>query len=160
MKWGHPRALLSLYLDDSLTPAQKTAVVRHVSQCPFCADKLERLRRLQQKMAEIPKPVPPQYLVPRIMARYKQLQLQATFWNSFEFAPKILQPAALLLALLIALLIIWAPRPESPYEQAVKTYNSIYGSPLNWTALDSDEEALRFALNQQMEILQESDDER
>jgi hypothetical protein len=156
----HPRVLLSLYVDEMLSPQQKVAVEEHLHTCPACAARVAEIARLRQRLQEIAKPVPPPYLTSRILARYRQLQRHASFWHSFDFAPKVLQPAVLALLLLLALYYIWPVREESIYNQAVMTYSSVYDDDSNWTSLASDEDALRFALNQKTEPRQEGNNDR
>ncbi len=157
MNQHHPRKLLALYLDEAATPAQKQAVEAHLQQCAGCAREVQSLQRLRLKMQEFSKPPIPPGLVSRIMARYRQQQRRASFWNSFDFAPRILQPATALLLLLAALLIVWESRDKGLYDQAVRSYSAALENNSGWSSLDSDEEALRFALNQPPELQQERD---
>ena len=66
---------------------------------------------------------------------------------------RLLQPAALLLILLMAALFSMSNGDESVQDQAAKTYASVYENSATYSALATDEEALRFALTEQPESL-------
>ena len=157
MNRRHPRKLLSLYLDEAATPLQKQTVEDHLQQCARCAREMQILQHLRQRMQELPKPALPPGLASRIMVRFRQQQRRASFWSSFDFAPRILQPATVLLLLLAALLFVWENRTQSLYDQAVRSYTAALENNSGLTSLDNDEDALRFALNQPLELHPERD---
>jgi predicted anti-sigma-YlaC factor YlaD len=154
MSWRHPREMLSLYIDEALTREQKEKVDQHLAKCTQCNKFYDRLLKMHQELHQIPQPLLPTYLVSGVMARYRQLQKRPTFWSSFDFVPKLLQPAALVLILLIALLLAWPANQESAQNQIVKTYASVYEASVTWPTLSSDEEALQYALNDPPKSLQ------
>jgi hypothetical protein len=57
---GHPRELLSDYLDDQVGVEARTSIDRHLADCEDCRAELDALRRLARAVAdeEVP-PVPP-----------------------------------------------------------------------------------------------------
>ncbi|HNW61135.1 MAG TPA: zf-HC2 domain-containing protein [bacterium] len=156
----HPHTLLALYVEGTCSAAEQAAVAAHLRRCEACARAVATQQPLHRRLQRIPKPATPPFLVQRIMARYDRLQQRASFWSGFESIPRLLQPAFVALLLAVALYFLWPARQESLYDQAVKTYASVYQSGDNWTALANDEDALRFALNRPADIPKESDHDR
>jgi len=159
MNRRHPRKLLSLYLDQAVSPAQKQRVEKHLQQCAGCAREAASLQRLRQEMSELPRPPVPRGLAARIMAQYRSQQ-RASFWGSFDIAPRLLQPAMVLLLLLTMLAFVWKGRGENIYDQAIKSYTAVYENSSSWSSLNNDEEALRFALNHPPQSHQERDNDQ
>jgi hypothetical protein len=66
---GHPRDLLSSYLDDELGLEERASVDRHLAGCADCRDELEALRRLARALSEDSVPPVPADLEERIGRR-------------------------------------------------------------------------------------------
>ena len=66
---GHPRDLLSEYLDDELGLEERASVDRHLAGCEDCRTELETLRRLARALAEESVPPVPVDLEARIGRR-------------------------------------------------------------------------------------------
>lgn len=66
---GHPRELLSEYLDDELGVDERASVDRHLAGCEDCRAELETLRRLARALAEESVPPVPVDLEARIGRR-------------------------------------------------------------------------------------------
>jgi Putative zinc-finger len=66
---GHPRELLSAYLDDELDLEQRAAVDHHLADCAVCRDDLESLSALASAMAVEPVPPVPDDLAVSVGAR-------------------------------------------------------------------------------------------
>lgn len=62
----HPRALLSAYLDDAVSPAERASVAAHLTSCGDCRDRLAELRATSRLVAALPDPRPSRRLVPRL----------------------------------------------------------------------------------------------
>lgn len=69
METAHLTDGLSEYLDGELTPAERAAADRHLSECGRCAALLEELRAIKGAAAELPPPSPERDLWPGIRAR-------------------------------------------------------------------------------------------
>jgi hypothetical protein len=66
---GHPRDLLSAYLDDELGLEERASVDRHLAGCEDCRDEFEALRRLARALSEDSVPPVPADLEERIGRR-------------------------------------------------------------------------------------------
>lgn len=66
-------------LDHDLTSEEQTILNGHLSHCPECKDMFNRMKRLSENLAQLPKVNPPFSLVDRIMPQLQQLdEEQAT----------------------------------------------------------------------------------
>lgn len=149
MSWKHPHKLLSLYIDGELSRSRQERLEQHLSGCPDCRQLLRRLRLVKSAVNEIPVPETPTYLAARIAARLSRHQEAPSFWGSFSLVPRLLQPVALLLIVLITVFLVWSNGPNSAEEQAIRTYMTAMEEEVTFTALGSDDEALQFALMEQ-----------
>ena len=66
---GHPRELLSAYLDDELGVEERTTIDRHLAACEDCRAELEALRRLARAITDESVPPVPVDLAARIGRR-------------------------------------------------------------------------------------------
>ena len=64
----HPLAQLSAYLDDALSPVERTAVAAHLDTCGACRARLAELRATASLIGALPDLSPSRRLVPRIAA--------------------------------------------------------------------------------------------
>src|SRR5262245_42628624 len=62
----HPRAQLSAYLDDAVSPGERTAVAAHLDTCADCRARLAELRATASLMHALPDLVPSRRLAPRL----------------------------------------------------------------------------------------------
>jgi len=62
----HPLAQLSAYLDQALSPVERSSVNAHLATCADCRSRLEELRGTAALLAALPSPAPSRRLVPRI----------------------------------------------------------------------------------------------
>jgi len=65
----HPLAQLSAYLDDAVTPSERSAVDAHLSGCADCRTRLAELRATSTLIRALPELRPSRRLAPRIAAR-------------------------------------------------------------------------------------------
>jgi hypothetical protein len=63
---GHPRDLLSSYLDDELGVEDRLAIDRHLADCEDCRAELDGLRKLARSLADESVPPPPVDLLAKI----------------------------------------------------------------------------------------------
>jgi len=91
--------LISLYVDDGLTPVERQAGYQHLEVCPVCRAHVGELRTLRSSLANLSRPVPPADLVPKInialaaKAAETRAHRNATTVDAFnEWAVKWLQP--------------------------------------------------------------------
>ena len=64
----HPRAELSAYHDDALSPSERSAVDSHLASCDDCRARLAELRSVASLIGALADPVPSRRLVPRVGA--------------------------------------------------------------------------------------------
>ena len=64
----HPLAQLSAYLDDALSPVERSAVAAHLDTCGACRARLAELRATASLIRALPDLTPSRRLVPRIAA--------------------------------------------------------------------------------------------
>lgn len=83
MRCEQARELMSLMLDEILTPEQKAELERHLRECVGCKAELKLLRTVQKLMATT-EPAPLPYdLVPIVMERVRAIERERTksyFW--------------------------------------------------------------------------------
>jgi anti-sigma factor RsiW len=94
--------LLSLYVDDGLTPTERNTCYQHLEVCPVCRARVDQLRSLRNGWAMIAKPAPPPEMVPAInmalAAKAAELRARrnaATIDRVNDWALKWLQPRPL-----------------------------------------------------------------
>src|SRR5512143_3404943 len=63
--------LLSDYLDDALSPAEKKAVDKHLGSCTQCSASLKELQRTVQVLHDLEEITPRQWMTQKIMSRIK-----------------------------------------------------------------------------------------
>jgi hypothetical protein len=101
---GHPRDLLSEYLDDELGLEERATVDRHLAVCEDCRTELETLRRLARALAEEKVPSVPVDLEARIGRRLDEATLvRPTRWR-FAVPATI---AATLAAVGLLVAVLW-----------------------------------------------------
>ncbi|HLY67207.1 MAG TPA: zf-HC2 domain-containing protein, partial [Chloroflexota bacterium] len=71
---NHVSELFSPYLDDRVTPEERSAVDSHLASCVACRTELDELRALTQALRRLPQHTPP---------------------RSFTLGPRAMGPAAL-----------------------------------------------------------------
>jgi hypothetical protein len=99
---GHPRDLLSEYLDDELGLAERGAIDRHLAACEDCRAHLEALRRLARAVADLDVPPVPLDLPERIGRRIDFTRIARP--RKFQFAvPATIAATVGAVGLLIAL---------------------------------------------------------
>ncbi|MDD3580462.1 MAG: zf-HC2 domain-containing protein [Desulfobacca sp.] len=82
------KELLSAYMDDELSEAQRELVQAHLGKCPVCRQELARLERLWQTLAALPEVAPPADLVERVLVQLPPRQ--APWWRSLALAASLL----------------------------------------------------------------------
>lgn len=63
---SHPERDLSAYADDSLAPADASALTAHLAACLRCGRRVEELRAVRRLLAATPAPRPSRSLLPRL----------------------------------------------------------------------------------------------
>src|ERR1041385_345144 len=91
--------LISLYVDNGLTPVERQTAYQHLEVCPVCRAHVAELRTLRSMLASLSRPSPPADLVPKInialAAKVAETKARrnATTVDAFnEWALKWLQP--------------------------------------------------------------------
>jgi len=120
MRCEQARELMSLILDEILTPEQKVELERHLRECVGCRAELKLLRTVQKLMATT-EPAPLPYdLVPIVMERVRAIEREkrkAYNWaNLFRTRWRWLAVATapIVLALTILGARLWHTQPEPP----------------------------------------------
>jgi len=67
--------LMQRYLDMDLAEAEEQTMLAHLRVCPECSDMFERLKLLQEELAELPKVAPPYSIVDSILPKLEELAL-------------------------------------------------------------------------------------
>ena len=99
MKCDEIQQLISLYVDDGLTPDERQTSYQHLEVCPVCRAHVAELRTLRSSLASLSRPSPPADLVPKISialaahAAETRARRNATTVDAInEWALKWLQP--------------------------------------------------------------------
>ncbi|MCS7185942.1 MAG: zf-HC2 domain-containing protein [Armatimonadetes bacterium] len=121
MRCEHSRELMSLMLDEILTPEQRRDLEQHLNECVGCRAEWKLLKTAQRLIATT-KPAPMPYdLVPIVMERVKAIERERTKanWLFNVFRPQWRWLAAATVPIMLALAIVgvrfWrAPHSEPP----------------------------------------------
>ena len=120
MRCEHARELMSLMLDEILTPEQRGELEQHLRECVGCQAEWKLLRTVQKLMATT-EPAPLPYdLVPIVMERVRAIERErgkAYFWANL-FRPRwrwlAVATAPIVLAFAILGARLWHNQPEPP----------------------------------------------
>jgi len=111
---------LSAYLDDELTPPQRTEVEAHLASCPRCQGELNEMKTLVTGVAALPKLQPP----PRFLSEVRHKIASdgkpgALTWQDYVFRPLWLKVPLEVAALIVIIgLIIRSEHPLSAQKAA------------------------------------------
>src|SRR5882724_6578206 len=115
IRWG-----LSAYLDNELTPPQRTEVEAHLASCPRCQGELNEMKTLVTGVAALPKLQPP----PRFLAEVRHKIASdgkpgALTWQDYVFRPLWLKIPLEVAALIVIIgLVIRSGHPLSAKKAA------------------------------------------
>jgi anti-sigma factor RsiW len=103
---------LSAYLENDLSPVDRSAVEEHLAACTVCAEDLRDLRQAVALLRRLPTPEPPPFLASRVMARIADGEAEPARWRRWlaqASAPVIAAPLAAAAAALAVFLLAGAP---------------------------------------------------
>ncbi|MBL0209665.1 MAG: zf-HC2 domain-containing protein [Holophagaceae bacterium] len=84
--------LLSMSLDQPLSPEARTRLDSHLAQCPECRTAQKELQRTHSQLKGLRPVEPPPWLASKIMARVRaEAPLQDSFWRRF-LRPMVMRP--------------------------------------------------------------------
>ena len=121
---NHSRAqdLLSPYLEDDLSEADRSAVESHLAACAGCAEDLSDLRGAVALLRRLPAPEPPPFLASRVMARIADGEARPggfRRWLAQASAPIIAAPLAAAAAALLVFVFASPPVDDGQTQLAV-----------------------------------------
>ena len=103
---------LSDYLENDLSPVDRSAVEEHLADCGACVADLRDLREAVALLRRLPTPEPPPFLASRVMARIADGEAEPARWRRWlaqASAPLIAAPLAAAAAALAVFALAGAP---------------------------------------------------
>ena len=103
---------LSAYLENDLSPVDRSAVDAHLAACGACAEDLRDLFQAVALLRRLPTPEPPPFLASRVMARIADGEAEPARWRRWlaqASAPLIAAPLAAAAAALAVFAFAGAP---------------------------------------------------
>ena len=131
MSSQHIRPLLSAYLDNEVTPAERRTVESHLVQCAECAAVLTEYRRLGSGIRGLSRPAPPPTLHRDVWTAIEARRGQPAWAPLLAGALRFGAVAAVAVAVLVFAIVNW-PGPTEPVRMASPT-NGQQNVPLNAT---------------------------
>jgi anti-sigma factor RsiW len=150
MKKTHPTRQLSEYFDGALDERQSAEIKEHLAGCSDCRNALAGMQRLRQELQIHYQPRVSPYFSAKVMARLRAAE-QDTIWAGLVqlLRPFILRLAAVM-TVALAILIIWPGHTSwTDSNSDLISYDPLSTIQEANEQIASDEQALRFALNEQ-----------
>lgn len=114
---------LPLYLDDSLSGADKKAVEEHLKACPLCTKELTQLSKAQSLVNNVDRIDPPPWLKQTIMARVREEAEKKSFVRKLFYPLRIKIPVQVFATICIAVLAVYIYRSgEERTKEVVPSY--------------------------------------
>ena len=101
---------LSLYLDDSLSDADKQAVEEHLKSCPRCTKALVQLSKTHTLVNNLAEVEPPAWFKQKIMAKVRKKAEKKSFVQKLFYPLRIKIPVQILATVFIAVLAVYIYR--------------------------------------------------
>jgi len=101
---------LSLYLDDSLSDADKKAVEEHLKSCPRCTKALVQLSKTHTLVNNLAEVEPPAWFKQKIMAKVRKKAEKKSFVQKLFYPLRIKIPVQILATVFIAVLAVYIYR--------------------------------------------------
>jgi hypothetical protein len=101
---------LSLYLDDSLSGADKQAVEEHLKSCPRCTKALIQLSKTQTLVNNLAEVEPPAWFKQKIMAKVREKAEKKSLVQKLFYPLRIKIPVQILATVFIAVLAVYIYR--------------------------------------------------
>ena len=101
---------LSLYLDDSLSDADKQAVEEHLKSCPRCTKALVQLSKTHTLVNNLAEVEPPAWFKQKIMAKVREKAEKKSFVQKLFYPLRIKIPVQILATVFIAVLAVYIYR--------------------------------------------------
>ncbi|MGB5216694.1 MAG: DUF2275 domain-containing protein [Smithella sp.] len=112
---------LPLYLDDSLSSADKKAVEEHLKSCPGCTKQLAQLRKTQSLVNNLAEVEPPAWFKQKIMAGVRQEAEKKSWFRKLFYPLKIKIPVQIFATVCIAVLAVYIYRAGEDQMREVAT---------------------------------------
>src|SRR3954451_23418036 len=114
MSSGHPRALLSAYLDGEITPEERSVVEQHLAGCAECRTVLADYRRIGMNVREMPRPAPPRTLRSGVWNDIQRRQGSTGMGPVISGVLRLGAIGAVVLLLAFGLWSVVRPQPSGP----------------------------------------------
>ena len=101
---------LSLYLDDSLSDADKQAVEEHLKSCPRCTKALVQLSKTHTLVNNLAEVEPPAWFKQKIMAKVREKAEKKSLVQKLFYPLRIKIPVQILATVFIAVLAVYIYR--------------------------------------------------
>lgn len=114
---------LPLYLDDSLSGADKKAVEEHLKACPQCTKELTLLSKAQTLVNNLDMVDPPPWFKQKIMARVREEAEEKSFIQKLFYPLQIKIPVQIFATICIAVLAVYIYRSgEEQTKEVIPSY--------------------------------------
>ena len=114
---------LPLYLDDSLSDADKKVVEEHIKTCPQCTKTITQLSKTETLANSLTEVNPPPWLKYRIMARVREEAEKKSFVQKWFYPLQVKIPVQIFATICIAVLAVYIYRAgEERTKEIVPSY--------------------------------------
>jgi anti-sigma factor RsiW len=124
------RSELSAYLDNEIAPAERSAIEKHLDDCPHCQRELEQLKSLTAAVTALPTLEPPARFLAEVRRKIAgESEPRGRTWPDYLFRPYWLKiPLETVAALVIIAIVMSVERPASEHQPRYAA-NEIAGNP-------------------------------
>ena len=99
------KKMMSLYIDNELSPVDKDTFLLHITSCPHCSKELAESQAVHQLFTKAEKSPAPYGFTARVMANLEQKNLpEKRIWDIFVFRPFLPRFAGVVLVLSVMVL--------------------------------------------------------
>ncbi len=141
---------ISLYIDDQCSAGEAAEIRKHLQNCKVCQKKYHEFLALKKDAKALKSFAVSPFFASKVVAMAKR-RTKETFWSALEIIPRPLLNAAFILSIVIIVVVAMPRQKSTPMnDPVVNIVESGMVSENDWpdTGLETNDEALQFALNE------------
>jgi len=154
MKKAHFDKQISAYLDGEIRNSEREKIDKHLLECSQCQELFQIFKETREAALKIEGFRVSPYFAKKVIANF-QTRERESFWNSFDFLPRPIIHAALVVSVIILVILPWPLKQDTQTLEDLSDtsdYTAIFVNGANET-LTTNDQALQFALNDGSEVL-------